>query len=106
MTSQSFRLNVIIFEAEQSSLFSQYFIHGRKSLPFTAHGDYEKSGIEKIENKFCFYGAWNRTENSAGLEWFLENVYPNLPASVDFQFAVIGGGICGIFLRTIGMLSI
>ncbi len=55
--------------------------------------DYEKSGIEKIENKFCFYGAWNRTENSAGLEWFLENVYPNLSASEDFQFAVIGGGM-------------
>ncbi|HAZ96118.1 MAG TPA: glycosyl transferase family 1 [Treponema sp.] len=55
--------------------------------------DYEKSGIEKIENKFCFYGAWNRAENSAGLEWFLENVYPNLSASEDFQFAVIGGGM-------------
>lgn len=53
--------------------------------------DYGKSGIEKIENKFCFYGAWNRTENSIGLEWFLENVYPNL--SLDFQFVVIGGGM-------------
>lgn len=55
--------------------------------------DYEKSGIEKIENKFCFYGAWNRAENSTGLEWFLENVYPKLPASADFQFVVIGGGM-------------
>lgn len=53
--------------------------------------DYEKSGIEKIENKFCFYGAWNRAENSTGLEWFLENVYPNL--LLDFQFVVIGGGM-------------
>lgn len=55
--------------------------------------DYEKSGIEKIENKFCFYGAWNRAENSAGLEWFLENVYPKFLASADFQFVVIGGGM-------------
>lgn len=53
--------------------------------------DYKKSGIEKTENKFCFYGAWNRAENSDGLEWFLENVYTNL--SADFQFAVIGGGM-------------
>lgn len=57
------------------------------------HFDYEKEKIEKIENKFCFYGAWNRAENSAGLEWFLENVYPKLPVSSDFQFAVIGGGM-------------
>lgn len=55
--------------------------------------DYENLGIEKIENKFYFYGAWNRTENSAGLEWFLENVYPKFPASADFQFVVIGGGM-------------
>lgn len=55
--------------------------------------DYEKSEIEKIENKFCFYGAWNRAENSAGLEWFLKNVYPKLPDTADFQFVVIGGGM-------------
>lgn len=53
--------------------------------------DYEKSGIDKIENKFCFYGAWNRAENSAGLEWFLEKICPKL--SADFQFVVIGGGM-------------
>lgn len=57
------------------------------------HFDYEKAGIKKIENKFCFYGAWNRMENSSGLEWFLENVYPKLPDSANFQFVVIGGGI-------------
>ncbi len=55
--------------------------------------NYEKSEITKIENRFCFYGAWNRAENSAGLEWFLENVYPKLPSSADFQFVVIGGGM-------------
>lgn len=57
------------------------------------HFDYEEASIDKIENKFCFYGAWNRTENSAGLEWFLENVCPKLSASNDFQFVVVGGGI-------------
>ena len=55
--------------------------------------DYEKSNISEIENKFCFYGAWNRTENSTGFEWFLENVYPKLLDSADFQFVVIGGGM-------------
>lgn len=55
--------------------------------------DYEKLRIGKTENNFCFYGAWNRAENSTGLEWFLENVYPKLPVSADFQFVVIGGGM-------------
>ncbi len=57
------------------------------------HFEYKKAEIAEIENKFCFYGAWNRAENSAGLEWFLENVYPKLPVSSDFNFVVIGGGM-------------
>lgn len=55
--------------------------------------DYEKLEIEKIENKFCFYGAWNRSENTECLEWFLEKVYPNLPR--ELGFIIIGGGIDG-----------
>lgn len=47
--------------------------------------------INVYENRFCFYGAWNRKENSECLEWFLKNVYPKL--SADFEFVVIGGGI-------------
>lgn len=49
--------------------------------------------ITKKKRLRKYYGAWNRAENSAGLEWFLKNVYPKLPASADFQFAVIGGGM-------------
>ena len=44
-----------------------------------------------IENRFCFYGAWNRAENSEALEWFLKEVYPKI--TQDFEFVVIGGGM-------------
>ena len=47
--------------------------------------------IEVIENRFCFYGAWNRAENTECLEWFLKNVYPKLTVEIDF--VVIGGGM-------------
>ena len=47
--------------------------------------------LEVIKNRFCFYGAWNRAENSECLEWFLSKVYPKL--STDFEFVVIGGGM-------------
>lgn len=53
--------------------------------------DYALEKVRVSENTFCFYGAWNRTENSQGLEWFLEKVIPLL--SPGIQFVVIGGGL-------------
>ena len=47
--------------------------------------------INVYENRFCFYGAWNRAENAEALEQFLKEVYPKL--SDDFEFVVIGGGM-------------
>lgn len=55
------------------------------------HFDYAAENIIVQENLFCFYGAWNRAENSECLEWFLENVYPKL--SDKLNFVIIGGGI-------------
>lgn len=49
------------------------------------------SEIEVLENRFCFYGAWNRAENTECLEWFLKKVCPKL--KVKFDFVVIGGGM-------------
>ena len=43
------------------------------------------------KNNFCFYGAWNRKENTEGLLWFLSNVYPKL--NKDLTFIIIGGGL-------------
>ncbi len=40
---------------------------------------------------FCFYGAWNRKENTNGLKWFIMNVLPALP--IDYRFIIIGGGL-------------
>lgn len=47
--------------------------------------------IDVFENRFCFYGAWNRVENSECLEWFLKRVYPKL--SRAFEFVIIGGSM-------------
>lgn len=47
--------------------------------------------IEVHENRFCFYGAWNRVENTESLEWFLKNVYPKV--TTDINYVVIGGGL-------------
>lgn len=47
--------------------------------------------INVSNKRFCFYGAWNRVENSECLEWFLKNVYPKL--SEEMEFVIIGGGM-------------
>lgn len=43
-----------------------------------------------IEDYFVFYGAWNRKENTDGLEWFLYNVYPYCS---EFKIKIIGGSL-------------
>lgn len=59
------------------------------------HFTYKDARIKS--NRFCFYGAWNREENTEALEWFLKNVYPMLPP--DFNFVIIGGGMAEILQK-------
>lgn len=44
-----------------------------------------------INQKFVFYGAWNRMENLKGLEWFLVNVFPFINSNIKFD--IIGPGL-------------
>ncbi|AEE17298.1 glycosyltransferase [Treponema brennaborense] len=53
--------------------------------------DYCSSKITIYENTFCFYGAWNRAENTECLEWFFSEVYPNVRGNIEY--VVIGGGM-------------
>lgn len=52
--------------------------------------DFTESKINK--KQFVFYGYWKRKENSAGLIWFLENVYP-LIKNDKYMFYIIGSGL-------------
>jgi len=49
--------------------------------------------LDKViqHNKFVFYGAWSRRENSSGLLWFITNVLPLLDANC--RFVIIGSGV-------------
>lgn len=46
--------------------------------------------IDREEDYFCFFGAWNRAENSDGLKWFVQTVAPLCPGQ---RFVVIGGSM-------------
>ncbi|RZJ79379.1 MAG: glycosyltransferase, partial [Flavobacterium sp.] len=52
---------------------------------------YSNENVE-FDKVFIFYGAWNRKENSEGLTWFINNVYPYVN-KFDLRFKVIGGGM-------------
>lgn len=46
-----------------------------------------------LNDTFCFYGAWNRKENSEALIWFIKKVRPLLKEVTAFKFKVIGSGM-------------
>ena len=85
---------ILTFSQKDCSVIKKVYGFDSVSVNFylkNGHFNYKDAKIEKIENTFCFYGAWNRVENSAGLEWFIQKVYPLV--SKDVQFVVIGGGM-------------
>lgn len=52
-----------------------------------------------ISNNFIFFGQWVRKDNSEGLEWFLDNVYPSINSG--FSFKIIGRGLPDSLLEKI-----
>lgn len=85
---------IITFSKKDSDVIKQEYRLDSTPVNFylkNGHFDYEPEKITIKKNTFCFYGAWNRSENSECLEWFLEEVLPKL--SGDFTFEIIGGGM-------------
>lgn len=85
---------IITFSKKDSGVIKREY--GFDSVPVNfylknGHFNYESEKNSVQKDTFCFYGAWNRSENSECLEWFIENVYPKL--SDDFDFVIIGGGM-------------
>lgn len=45
----------------------------------------------KITSDFVFFGQWVRKDNTDGLEWFFDNVYPKIKK--EYKFKIIGRGL-------------
>ncbi len=85
---------IITFSKKDSAVIKNEY--GFSSTPVNfylknGHFDYYKENLCIQENLFCFYGAWNRAENTECLEWFFSEVYPNVRG--DIEYAIIGGGM-------------
>ena len=76
-----------------------YKLNAEAVNQYLKNGHFDYSGKAVVKNRFCFYGAWNREENTEALEWFLFQVYPRL--TCDAYFIVIGGGMSDALLNKI-----
>ncbi len=83
---------IITFSKKDCDFISNFYGLRAVSVNFYLKNEkFDYSNIEISENMFCFYGAWNREENTEALLWFIKNVLPSL--SSKLQFVLIGGGI-------------
>lgn len=51
----------------------------------------ESLNIKVVQSHFIFLGAWNRSENLDGLQWFINEVYPLL--NEELSFTILGYGL-------------
>jgi glycosyltransferase involved in cell wall biosynthesis len=55
--------------------------------------------LESFPLTYCFFGAWNRPENSGGLDWFMKEVFPTLDK--ELQFLIVGPNLPGYLKKAI-----
>lgn len=72
-------------------IFKEYNLHSISVNFYLKNGNYKYKEMNIENDTFCFYGAWNRSENTECLIWFLKHVYPSLQENI--RFFVIGGGM-------------
>lgn len=84
--------NIITFSKKDSDLLLKNY--GITSSPVNFYIKNNNFGYKEInieKNVFCFYGAWNRSENFEPLKKFCKRILPKI--SEKFSFRIIGGGI-------------
>lgn len=80
---------IICFSNKDLALLKrEYNMLGEKVDFYIDEGIKHKT-LEKVENYFCFYGAWHREENLESLEWFEKQIKGKL----RFDVKIIGGGL-------------
>jgi glycosyltransferase involved in cell wall biosynthesis len=81
------------FSEKDCRLVAAYFGESAGTVDFYLDERIYEIRLDEVvqHNRFVFYGAWGRRENSSGLLWFLANVMPLLDA--DCRFIIIGSGV-------------
>lgn len=87
------RGNLICFSEKDRELIRYYFSLTSLKVDFLL--DERIKNINPVSehqlNGLCFYGAWSRSENSWGLEWFIDCVLPLCGS--ETKFYILGSGM-------------
>jgi glycosyltransferase involved in cell wall biosynthesis len=84
---------ILCFSEKDRNLIKEYFDLESNKVDFFINKQIKQIDYEcvQLNGNFVFFGAWGRTENAEGLEWFIENVMPQLDKNIRIE--IIGSGI-------------
>ena len=95
---------IITFSDKDSDLIQKTYGIGAISINFyLKNTNYRYDKEDRIEDKFCFYGAWNREENKEALEYFIGKILPLIKEKK--QYLIIGGGLCNEMKKRVESLG-
>lgn len=84
---------IICFSEKDRNLIKEYFGLESNKVDFFINEQIKQIDYNclQLNSSLVFFGAWGRTENAEGLEWFIENVMPLLDQNIKIE--IIGSGI-------------
>lgn len=83
---------LLCFSQKDKDLIHQRYNKNAHIVNFVINSQIKEIILNEIEEEsFCFFGAWNRKENSEGLEYFINFIIPSLPKNLVYY--IIGSGL-------------
>jgi len=84
---------ILCFSDKDRGLLDEYYGLPSRKVDFFIHGNIRRIDYGNLapSGAFLFFGAWERPENSFGLEWFVDHVMPLTGKA--HRFLLLGSGI-------------
>lgn len=81
---------VFTFSEKDCALIKELYHIPSYSTTFFLSPDVQAAIPTECDDYFVFFGGWDREENHEPLEWFIEEVNPQIP---QYKYIIIGGGL-------------
>lgn len=81
---------VFTFSEKDCNLIKEMYGIASLSTTFFLCQDVQAAVPDAVGDYFVFFGGWSREENHEALEWFVDNVNPQIP---HYKYKIIGGGL-------------